>query len=342
MKRQLLTIKVYLILRLVITTADVDLGHTFHLQQFTFQAGGNAVGFFHAVTVHFKIGRCLGRHTRIATSENDLCLTEFRIGLQVFAHFITDSFQRNITLIRVYQADVEGDDVRTVVLHGCPGIIRVGLSHRIVTYLHNTFILLKPLSGQLLRYLLRHFLTGSDRQFQLHSDTGVILRREELRTDGLCTKQTQNKEYHATCKNHHAVTDCPVEHTRIPVVQSVQCMFYRAEEYPEHLRLLALQTEQLRTKHRRQRQSGDSGYKHNGTHHPAQLLEQYTGHTGHHRQREEYGNHRQCRSHNGDSHLVRAMHRRLLRVGTALDVCRDILQYHNGIVHHHTDSNGKR
>ena len=115
----------------------------------------------------------------------------------------------------------------------------------------------------------------------------------------------------------------------------------QSETHPEHLGLFTLQAEQLRTEHRRQRQSRNGGYKHNGAHHPAQLLEQHAGHTGYHSQREEYGNHRQCRSHYGNSHLVRSVNRCLLRVGTALDMCRDILQHHNGIVHHHTDGYGE-
>ena len=85
-------------------------------------------------------------------------------------------------------------------------------------------------------------------------------------------------------------------HTCIPVVQAVQCVLYRPEEYSEHLGLFTLQAVQLRTEHRLQRQSRNGGYKHNGAHHPAQLLEQHAGHTGYHGQREEYGNHRQRRS----------------------------------------------
>ena len=341
MKRQLLAVEVHLVFGLVIAAADVDFGHAFYVQQFALQAGGNAVGFFHTVAIYLEIGGCLGRHTRITTAENNLCLTEFGISLQVFAHFLADCLQRNITVCRIYQTDIEGNDVRTVVLHGSPGIIRIGLPYGIVAYLHDTLILLQPLIGKFLRNLLRHFFTRTDRQLQLYGNTGIVLRREELRTNGLCTEQAQDKEYHTTDKHDHTMTHRPVEHTCIPVVQAIQCVLYRPEEYPEHFGLFTLQAEQLRTEHRRQRQSRNGGYKHNGAHHPAQLLEQHAGHTGYHSQREEYGNHRQRRSHYGNSHLVRSVNCCLLRVGTALDMCRDILQHHNGIVHHHTDGYGE-
>ena len=53
--------------------------------------------------------------------------------------------------------------MRTVVLHGSPGIIRIGLPYGIVAYLHDTLILLQPLIGKFLRNLLRHFFTRTDR-----------------------------------------------------------------------------------------------------------------------------------------------------------------------------------
>ena len=163
MKRQLLAVEVHLVFGLVIATADVDFGHAFYVQQFALQAGGNAVGFFHTVAIYLEIGGCLGRHTRITTAENNLCLTEFGISLQVFAHFLADCLQRNITVCRIYQTDIEGNDMRTVVLHGSPGIIRIGLPYGIVAYLHDTLILLQPLIGKFLRNLLRHFFTRTDR-----------------------------------------------------------------------------------------------------------------------------------------------------------------------------------
>ena len=111
MHGQFLTVEVYLIFRLVVTTADIYLGHAFHFQQFTFQEGCHAIGYCHIVSINLKVGTCLCGHTCITTSENYLRLTEFGIGFQIFTHLITDCFQRNVTIARVYQTDVERDNM---------------------------------------------------------------------------------------------------------------------------------------------------------------------------------------------------------------------------------------
>jgi len=148
--RQFLAVEINLIFRLVIATADVNLSYTFHVQQFTFQTGGHAIGRRHIISVYLKIGTCLSRHTGIATSQNNLCFTELRISFQVLTHLIADCFQRNITVARVHQTDVEGNDMRTVVLHRSPSIIGICLTYSIVTYLHDVLIFSQPLISQFL------------------------------------------------------------------------------------------------------------------------------------------------------------------------------------------------
>ena len=144
---QFFTVKVYLIFRLVVTTADVYLGHAFYFQQFTFQTGCYAIGHCHVISVNLKVGTCLCGHTRVTTTENYLCFTEFRIGFQIFTHLITDCFQSDITIARIHQTDVERDNMRTVVLHRCPSIIGVSLTNGVVADFHDVFILRQPLVG---------------------------------------------------------------------------------------------------------------------------------------------------------------------------------------------------
>jgi len=91
--RQLLTVEINLILGLVVTTADVHLGHPFHGQQLTFQTGCYAISHRHIVSVYLKVGTCLSRHTCITTSQNNLCLAELRITFQVLTHLVADCFQ---------------------------------------------------------------------------------------------------------------------------------------------------------------------------------------------------------------------------------------------------------
>ena len=230
MQCQLLTVKVHLIFGLIILTADVHFTHTFHLQQFLFQFGWHFVRSGEVVTINLKVGTCLSRHTCITTSQNNLCLAELRITFQVLTHLVTDCFQWDITISRVYQTDVEGNNVRAVVLHGSPCIVRVGLSHCIVTYFHNALILGHPLVGQLLRKFLCYLFSRTDRQLQLHCNTGVILRWKELCTNTFGTQQADSEESDTSQNDYPTMTHCPVQHLRIPGVESVQCFFNRGKE----------------------------------------------------------------------------------------------------------------
>ena len=242
MHRQLLTVEINLILGLVVTTADVHLGHPFHGQQLTFQTGCYAIGHRHIVSVYLKVGTCLSRHTCITTSQNNLCLAELRITFQVLTHLVTDCFQWDITISRVYQTDVEGNNVRAVVLHGSPRIIRVRLTYGIVTYLHDIFILRQPLVSQLLGKFLSNLFSCTDRQFKLNSNTGIILCREELRTDSFRTQQADNEESNTSHNHNRTMTNCPVQHFRITCIECVQRFLYRSKEELEHLRRPLLQT----------------------------------------------------------------------------------------------------
>ena len=107
MHDRFLTVEVDLIFRLIIATADVHLTHSGNCQQLTLQVGRHAVGHCHIISIHLKIGTGLSRHPRVATSKYNLCLAEFRIGFQIFTHLVTDSFQCDITITRIYQTDIE-------------------------------------------------------------------------------------------------------------------------------------------------------------------------------------------------------------------------------------------
>jgi hydrophobic/amphiphilic exporter-1 (mainly G- bacteria), HAE1 family len=147
-----------------------------------------AIGSCHIITINFKVGTGLSRHTCITTSKNHLCLTKLRILLQIITHLIADLLQRDFTISRIHQTDIERNNVRTVILHRSPCIIRISLAYSIVTYLHYFLILCHPLIGQLLRYLLSQLFTGTNRQFKLYSNTGIILCREKFCTNTFGTE----------------------------------------------------------------------------------------------------------------------------------------------------------
>ena len=72
MKRQFLTIKVHLIFRLVILTADIYLTHAFYIQQFLFQFGRDFIRSGKIITIYLKVGTGLGTHTTGTTTQNYL------------------------------------------------------------------------------------------------------------------------------------------------------------------------------------------------------------------------------------------------------------------------------
>ena len=101
--------------------------------------------------------------------------------------------------------------------------------------------------------------------------------------------------------------------------------------------MLRLEAQELRAEHRDERKRTDSRHDHDDADDPSELLEHETCHTLDHGQREEHGKHCQCRRDYRDTHLLGRMHRRLLWLRTSLQMCRDVLQHHDGVVHDHTD-----
>ena len=107
-----------------------------------------------------------------------------------------------------------------------------------------------------------------------------------------------------------------------------------------HMHLARL--EQLARQHRRERDSHKGGSTNHDGYNPTQLLEHDTRHTRQHSQRHEHRHNHQGGGDNRHPHLVGRIDSRLARVLAAVNVLRDILQHHNRIVHHHTDSHSQR
>ena len=100
--------------------------------------------------------------------------------------------------------------------------------------------------------------------------------------------------------------------------------------------------QQFGAEHRRERDSHEGGGTADYRHYPSQLMEHDTRHTGEHRQRHEHGyEHKGCCD-NGHPNLIGSIDRCLMRVFSTLDMARYILQHHNSIIHHHTDSDSER
>ena len=165
---------------------------------------------------------------------------------------------------------------------------------------------------------------------------------EELRADVTRAKETEHEKGDARKHHRPSVAHGPAEQSRVARVEGVESALDGVIKRAEGLGRFALQAQQTRAKHRRQREGSHGGNDHDDAHHPAQLFEEHAGHARDHRQGEEHGDHRQRGGDDRDGHLVCAMYSRLRRRRAALDVGRNVLQDHDGVVHHHTDGDRKR
>ena len=195
----------------------------------------------------------------------------------------------------------------------------------------------------LARYLLRVLEPRILFEFDLHADGAVIGHGHEVaRHFGRHEQSHQEDDEHGT---HHdrPVAYGPRNDGCIPVVEVVKETVNRLEYHTESLiRMHVVALEQLRRKHRRQRNSRQGGYRHDDGDHPTELPEHDTRHARHERKRQEHGNDRQCRHDDRQPHLVGTVYGRLLGRRALFHVGGDILQYHDGIVHDHTDGDGER
>ena len=138
----------------------------------------------------------------------------------------------------------------TVVLHGSKRIVRVRLPHSVVANFHHISVARHPLVCQFRSQRFRTLHTGTDRQLEVDTDAAVVGCREELGTDVLGTEQTCHKECGTACHNRQTMAHSPVQPVLIPHVKTIQRTLNRRIERNEHLTLLFLQTQKLRTHHR--------------------------------------------------------------------------------------------
>ena len=97
-----------------------------------------------------------------------------------------------------------------------------------------------------------------------------------------------------------------------------------------------------RAHHRRERQ-GDHGRNddRDGKRH-GKLAEQAPHHVAHEQQRNQHGDQRHGQRENGEADLLRALERRFHGRIARFDVARDVLDHHDGIVHHEAGGDGQR
>ena len=184
-QRQLLAVKVHMVLGLVVTAADVDIGSTGHFLEDAFQALGHAVGLCEVVAVDLIVQRVLATHaaTTATTHVNHRSL-QLGVVLEVFTHHAGNLGDAALALVGLVEHDIHRDDMATVALHRGEGVVAAGLTHGVVEGL-DLGILLGPFLVDALADVLGQVNARTDGQLQRDAQTAVVIGGEELSADKL-------------------------------------------------------------------------------------------------------------------------------------------------------------
>ena len=104
---------------------------------------------------------------------------------------------------------------------------------------------------------------------------------------------------------------------------------------------LGFALEQARAHHGREGQGHYQGNQDRHCQGDGELTEQPPDHVGHEQQRDQYRDQRQRQGHQGETDLLGALERGRHRRLAFLDIARDVLQHHDGVVHHKPGGDGQ-
>ena len=346
---QFFAVEVYLVLGRIIVTAQQDLrefaaGH--HLLAIDL---GCLLGFIEVVAVDFQ------HHTR-GTAHAHATLghvgllelgEEAKVGADDIGNLgggaegNTLLAGQRLTLGGRVHVDVEGDDVGAVGAHVGPGVVGVGLAKVVAHDLD-----LGDIGADLLVDGGRHFagdvLRRADGQLGRYAHAALVLRGEELGLHaGSVDGQYHHKHHEGQQQHQLLVVHAPGDEAGIAGRKTVQELIDGCKQEIVELAGFAARREQQGAQHGHQGESRRGGHDHDDAHNPAQLPEHDTRHAIDHGKRQEHAQHGEGGCNNGNTHLGGAVHGGFLGFLSTLDVGSHILQYHNGIVHHHTHGNGQ-
>ena len=97
-----------------------------------------------------------------------------------------------------------------------------------------------------------------------------------------------------------------------------------------------------RAHHRRQRERDHGGDDDGDRQGHGEFAEEAADHVAHEQQRDEHGDQRDRQRDDGEADLLRALERRLHRRVAFLEVARDVLDHHDGVVDHEAGGDGER
>ena len=103
-----------------------------------------------------------------------------------------------------------------------------------------------------------------------------------------------------------------------------------------------LVAQQARAHHRRERQRNHRGNQNRDAERDGELAKQPSHNVAHEQQRDQHRDQRYRQRENGEADLFGAFERGLQRRIAPLDIARDVLDHHDGVVHHEAGRNGQR
>ena len=337
---EFLAVELDVVFGLVLVAADAHLGHAGLFLQFGAQHLGHGVGLGEVPAIDLEGHGALSAHARAAAGADGEAL-----NLGTAAEVLTDDGGNveggHLALAGVLEADVVGDDVGAVALHGGEGVVLGGLANGVVDDAALGAEVAPPLLGQLLGHGLAALGARPDGHPHFDAQTAVVARGEELGAQRAGGEEADAEEDDAHADDDGAMTHTPVEAALIPAVEAVEEALDGAVELLGKTAALLLQLQHLRAEHGGEREGAGGGDGEDDAHHPAELAEHHTGHALHHGQRQEHRQHGERGGNDGDGHLVGGVYGSLLGVGTALDVGGGVLQHHDGIVDHQSDGDGE-
>ncbi len=338
---QFLAVEVHLVFWLIVRAADVDVGRAWDGLQDALEALRHGVGLLKVVAVDFVVDDRLSAHAAASHAAHvHHVFLEFGVVPEVLAHESGNLHDAAFALRGVHEPDVHRHDVRAIVAHRGIGVVAARLTHGVVEHL-DFGILLGPLFVEAFAHVLGEFHAAADGQLEAHAQTAVVAGGEELATDELHQEHGGDEDAQRGDARDVAVVHAAVENPSVDIVEFVEHALHGGIDALEQVALAVLQAQHAATQHGGERQRRRGGDNHHDGHHPSQLAEEHTRHARDQGEREKHRDEGEGRGDHTDGHLVGAMHGGLLGRRTAFDVGGDILQHHDGVVHHHTDGDGQ-
>ena len=169
--------------------------------------------------------------------------------------------------------------------------------------------------------------------------TDIFFREKSFR-DHLQQPGSGNKGRQRNGQNHPAVGQGQVQHAGVAGQGGVEGTLKAAHHDTGalHVRLIF---QKAAGQHRHQGQRHKGRHHNRQAHHHRKFVEQQADHAGHEKDGNEHRDQRHRDRNNGEAHFARTAQGRLKRVLTLFHVADDVLQHHNGIVHHQADSEGQ-